>query len=137
MTTFGSRKRRSQRYLDFVFKVALKRALQGLMNDGFLNASEVDGMYVFVDEHTTATDGRYELQESLETEFKYGTTNFDFMTHFPPLFPGMRSVSVQMKDSRSSTLIRAADIVANRIYHCACVGDYSGIDGKVRYIIQP
>ena len=130
-------KKTKQRYLDYVFKIALKRALQGLMKDGVFNASDVDNIYVRMDEHSTATDGRYELQEGLEEEFKHGTVNFDWNMYFPPIFPDMQAVVFEMRDSAQDPLIRAADIVANRIYYCARINDYSLIRGKVRFITQP
>lgn len=59
------------------------------------------------------------MQESLEQEFKYGTYNWDYSKAFPPLFPNLRSVTVEFCNSEKRTLIRAADIVANNIYYHA------------------
>lgn len=132
-----SQKKTKQRYLDFVFKLGLKRALLGMIGDGVFEKNDVGNIRIFMDEHTTATDGRYELQESLEMEFKHGMHNFETMTHFLPVFPDMDSVQVEMRDSASTPLIRAADMVANRIFYCANSGKYGLIDGKVRYIKQP
>lgn len=130
-------KKTRQRFLDFAFKIGLKRALQDMMNNGVINASEIEYLHVIMDEHTTATDGRYELRESLEIEFRFGMTNFEHMTHFPPIFPNMKSVEVDMRDSSTTPLVRSADIVANRMLGCAYSGGYDRINGKVYYSILP
>lgn len=59
-------KKSKQRYLDYVYKIGLKKALKTLIDKNAIDASAVDNIYVYADEHTTATNGRYELKESLE-----------------------------------------------------------------------
>ena len=76
-------------------------------------------MYFFVDEHTTATNGRYELHQALEKEYKYGTYNNNYTKYFPPLFPNLKSLNVEFCDSSSKILVRSADIIANHIYYLA------------------
>ena len=132
-----SHKKTKQRYLDYVFKIALKRAFQSMMRDGIFKAEDVENIYVRMDEHSTATDGRYELQEGLEEEFKHGTANFDYDVFYPPIFPAMGIVKFEMRDSAQDPLIRAADMVANRLFYCARQQDYDLIRSKMRYIIQP
>lgn len=111
-----SDKKSKQRYLDYAYKIALKKCLENLIANQTILPGEVDNLYVFVDEHTTATNGKYELQEALEQEFKRGTFNYTYLKFFPPIFPMMNSVDVKFCDSSKNPLIRAADIVANRIY---------------------
>lgn len=130
-------KKGKQRYLDFVFKIGLKRALQGMMRDEVFFANEVENIFVRMDEHNTATNGRYELQEGLEEEFKYGTVNFDYDSFYPPIFPTMGEVKFEMRDSAQDPLIRAADMIANRLYYCARIQNYDLVRNKMRYIIQP
>lgn len=112
-------KKSKQRYLDYAFKIGVKRLFQQLISDGFIDPDNVENMYFYVDEHTTATNGIYELRETLEEEFKYGIHNYNFSTFHPPLFPKMQSVQLKYCNSETVTLIRAADIVANRLYHDA------------------
>ncbi len=47
------------------FKISLKAALITLSQENRLNLSDMVYMNVFVDEHTTATDGLYKLKEGL------------------------------------------------------------------------
>ncbi len=112
-------KKDKQRFLDYVYKIAVKRCLEHLIETEDIDPDEVENMYFFVDEHTTATNGRYELRESLEQEFKNGTYNYNWSHFYAPIFPKMISVSLDYCNSNATTLVRAADIVANHIYFLA------------------
>lgn len=79
----------------------------------------LDYVYVFTDEHTTATNGRYELREGLEQELKNGTYKLQYDKFFPPVFETLGGIHLANCDSSKGSLIRAADIVANRIYYMA------------------
>ena len=95
-------KKSKQRYLDYAYKI--------------VQIDNVKNIHIFCDEHTTATNGRYELREALEQEFKSGTYNYNYAQFFPPIFPEMGKLSLHFCNSSIVPLIRAADIVANRIY---------------------
>lgn len=112
-------KKDKQRYLDYAYKIAVKRAFENLMHNRVINSDEVKRIYFFVDEHTTATNGRYELHEALEQEFKLGTYNYKYDTYYPPIFKCMKDVQLEYCNSKSKLLVRAADIVANKIYYLA------------------
>ena len=106
-----------------VFKIGVKRLLQELICRGIVIPDQVENMYFFVDEHSTSTNGLYELSESLEEEFKRGMYSRDFTTFFPPLFPKVQSVNLKFCNSSAVRLVRAADIIANRVYHDALSGN--------------
>ena len=112
-------KKDKQRYLDYAYKIAVKRALEMLIQDEVINPDEVERLYFYVDEHTTATNGRYELKEALEQEFKLGTYNYKYDTYYPPIFKKMQDVQLEYCNSKSKLLVRAADIVANKIFFLA------------------
>lgn len=115
-------KKDKQRYLDYAYKVGLKRFFEFLIAQKIIDPHEVRGLYVFADEHTTATSGLYELQEGLEQEYKLGTFNLTYSRFFPPVFPDIDEVKVDFCNSEVKTLVRAADIVANKAYHSALGG---------------
>lgn len=115
-------KKSKQRYLDFAFKIAVKRLLEELIKRKVIDPNEVQHLYFFADEHSTSTNGLYELRESLEEEFKRGMYSRNFTRFFPPIFPNIKSVELRFCNSSSTRLIRAADIVANRIFHEAIGG---------------
>ena len=115
-------KKSKQRFLDYAYKRGLKNLFISLINKNIIDQTKVNNIFVFADEHTTATNGRYELRETLESEFKTGTYNYDYSKFFPPIFSGLNSVLVSYCNSNSTVLVRAADIVANNIYHKAVSG---------------
>ena len=112
-------KKHKQRYLDYAYKMVLKKCFQTLISEGFLYSNDVENIFVYVDEHTTATDGKYELRENLLTEFKYGTFNPGYNHYFDPIFPKLKGLDVSFCDSKKVYLIRAADIIANHYFHIA------------------
>ena len=118
-------KKSKQRYLDFVFKIGVKRLLEELIRSGIIVPDQVENIYFFVDEHSTSTNGLYELSESLEEEFKRGMYSRDYTKFFPPLFPNVQTVQLQFCNSATVRLVRAADIIANRIFHDALQGSTS------------
>lgn len=130
-------KKTKQRFLDYAFKRGVKSALKRLMRAGALPADYSDHLCVVMDEHSTATNGRYELREGIESEIKIGTWNESWNKFFPPLLPNIQSVSVDFRDSRAHPLIRAADIVANRVYYHARTKKLPEISSKVTVLILP
>lgn len=134
---FNSKKDK-QRYLDYAYKIGIKRAFKQMIEQKLINADDVDNIYFFVDEHTTATNGRYELREALEQELKSGTYNLEYNIFYPPIFPKSKSVSLQFCNSATVTLVRAADIIANKVYYISLNGnDFSyEISNRHMYITK-
>lgn len=110
-------KKDKQRYLDYVYKIAVKRAFEKLLEDEIIKCIDVERLYFYIDEHTTATNGRYELKEALEQEFKWGTYNLEYSCFFPPIFKNLKEVQLEYCNSQSTLLVRASDIVANRVFY--------------------
>lgn len=131
-------KKTKQRYLDWAYKMAVKSKFQELIKNGDINPSEVDELVFLVDERSTATNGRYELRESLEKEFKTGTFNGDWMIFHPPIFPNLKAVNLQYCNSAKKTLVRSADIVANRIFYLARTNNgLIPVENKLHIITHP
>ncbi len=123
-------KKSKQRYLDFAFKMAIKNCFVDLIENDIINPNENINLCFYMDEHTTATNRKYELRELLEEEFKHGTHNFECNKFFPPIFKNLGSVELNFCDSKNKTLIRAADIIANKIYHKCCANKIEDIENK-------
>ncbi|MCL2020080.1 MAG: DUF3800 domain-containing protein [Oscillospiraceae bacterium] len=119
-----SHKKDKQRYLDYIFKISLKRSFEELMRRGIIINKEVENIYAYVDEHTTATNGLYELREALEQEYKRGTYNLNYNAFYPPIFTGLKSVNLKYCNSKAVHLVRAADIIANRIFYYAKINSF-------------
>lgn len=118
-----SDKKTKQRYLDYAYKIAIKRFFTSTISASIINPNDVENIYFFVDAHSTATNGLYELRESLEKEFKVGTFNYKYDKFFEPIFPTLNTLNVDFCDSKQKLLVRAADIVANRIFYLAKSGN--------------
>ena len=88
-----------------------------MIRQGKINSSEIENIYFFIDEHTTATNGKYELNELLEMEFKHGMFNYTSMIYYPSIFKNLKQLKVNFCNSEQKTLVRAVDIVANHIYY--------------------
>lgn len=112
-------KKAKQRYLDYAYKIAIKRKFQHLINTKKIDPHSVENIYFFIDEHTTATNGRYELRESMLQEFKEGMFTTNYQKFKPPIFPQLKNLTLCFRNSAQTALIRAADIIANRLYFCA------------------
>jgi len=109
-------KKDKQRYLDYSYKIGVKKALKRLISSKVILPENVERIHFFIDEHTTSTNGRYELREGLEQEFKNGTFNYKYSCFYKPIFEQLKEVRVEFCNSKSKYLVRAADIIANRVY---------------------
>ena len=112
-------KKHKQRYLDYAYKMVLKKCFEQLIEDKYIRKGKIKNVFIYADEHTTATDGKYELRENLLNEFKNGTFNVEWNKFFDPIFPCLQNVEVNFCDSNSTRLVRAADIIANHCYYLA------------------
>lgn len=68
-----------------MYQIKIKKLFRSLNNCykfGVIVLEEIERIYFYIDEHTTATNGKYELKEGLEQEFKYGTYNLNFSVYF-------------------------------------------------------
>lgn len=113
---FNSKKDK-QRYLDYAYKIGVKRTFEQMITEGMIDPDNVENIYFYADEHTTATNGKYELREALEQELKNGTYNWNYNIFYKPLFPKIKTVDLQFCNSAAVTLVRAADIIANKVYY--------------------
>ena len=88
-------------------------------------------MYIFNDEHTTATNGHYELKEALEAEFKTGTYNHNWNKFYPPIFENLQGIKLEYCNSAKKVHIRMADIIANQAYYLSKSGKINELKQKM------
>lgn len=112
-------KKHKQRYQDYAYKLVLKKCFEHLIERGYIRSRKVTNIYVYCDEHHTATDGVYELRENLLSEFQQGTFSSAWCVFHAPVFEHLLDVEVHFCDSKKVYLVRAADIIANHFYHQA------------------
>ena len=139
-TNIFDEKKSKQRFLDYAYKIMIKRYLEFAMENDYFKKDELLAIHFFVDQHTTATDGVYELREGIEEELRFGTFNYNYNYFFPPLFNKniLKTIDLKFCDSKKTPLVRAADIVANRVYYNAKHSINAAIsDRNLHGIIQP
>lgn len=130
MDRIFANKKDKQRYLDYAYKIAVKRALERLIELSILDSDDITAIHFFTDEHSTATNGRYELREALYAELIKGTFNYNYNCYYPPILKSSTNLDLHYCDSRMLPLVRAADIVANRLLYLSSKDDW----GKMRSI---
>lgn len=109
-------KRTKQRYLDFAYKLGIKNVLKHLIEKNLINPNEIESIYIYQDQHTTTSDGFYELKSSLLQEFKEGIIDVKG-NYKKPIFHNLKRVEVKLCDSKKNVLIRASDVLCNLIWN--------------------
>ena len=118
-----------QRYLDWAFKVGLKKLFTHLIARGSIIPGNDIKINCIIDEHSTATNGLYGLEQAIFREFHEGTLNYEYgMYHKPILKESNLSVRVKYVNSEAYEMVRAADIIANRILFEISAGDISSVN---------
>lgn len=102
-----------QRYLDYALKRGIKKLLLRLDEDNIIDLKEEIEIKCYVDEHARATNGKYSLRDSIYQEFKMGVhiNGYDIK----PIAPKLSGVYVSYCNSETTALVRAADILSNRL----------------------
>lgn len=103
------------RYKDYVLKRCVKEKLKQMIHQGRLSASDDVTIHISIDEQLTATNGYYDLRDSIQEELQYGVCNFDYGITHPNVFTGNVRVEIQYCKSEHNYMIQASDIIANRI----------------------
>lgn len=111
------------RYKDYVLKRCVKNKLKRLIADGSISKDEDIAISIFIDEQLTATNGYYDLRDSVREELKHGVVNFDYGTQHTNVFNADVFVEIKYCDSKYNYLIQASDILANRIWTSYRVGN--------------
>lgn len=104
------------RYKDYVLKRCVKNKLKHLIVDGIISKDEETVISIYIDEQLTATNGYYDLRDSIREELQYGIANFDYGIRHPHLFDAKVIVNIKYCDSSLNYMIQASDILANRIW---------------------
>lgn len=95
---------------------AYKRKLQDLIHLGMLNTDDDIHLFINIDEQPTATNGYYDLRDSIVEELQHGIISFNYGITHEKVFNGQVKVDIQYCESKHNFLIQASDILANRIW---------------------
>ena len=124
-----SDKKSKQRYLDYAFKRGLKEAMKCMVARGSIFFDAPAEFDIILDERTTATNGKYNLADSILYEMR-GEIHCMQLRTFGPALPATRKVTVRYGNSEKEPLLRAADVLANRILHECRHGDVLSLMDK-------
>lgn len=107
-------KKRKQRYLDYALKRGVKAGIVDALRLQNIATRDADAVSVVVDEHSTSTDGKYNLAESIDEELRCGMFNPTWQKFYPPVFgTWLPRIPVSYVDSSKVAMVRAADVTAN------------------------
>ena len=109
-------KRSICRYKDYVLKRVVKQQLISYIEKGIISRDQDIDIYISIDEQLTATNGYYNLSDSISEELQHGIRNWDYGVVHSRVFSGEVNVYIEYCDSSKNYLIQASDIIANRIW---------------------
>lgn len=109
-------KKSRQRFKDYALKRVVKNLFKKLIEQGVISKNDDIELFVNIDQQGFATNGLYGLGDGILEELKYGITNFNYGTFYPPILDGKFIVHTKSCVSENDYLIQAADILANRIW---------------------
>lgn len=104
------------RYKDYVLKRCVKNQLKRFIADGNIVKDKDVVINIYIDEQLTATNGYYDLRDSIMEELQHGIVNFDYGITHQHLFDANVKVNIEYCDSSHNYMIQASDILANRIW---------------------
>lgn len=104
------------RYKDYILKRCVKSKIKTLISNGDISKNDDIKISIYIDEQLTATNGYYDLRDSIEEELMYGIVNFDYGIKHPHLFDSRVTVEIHYCDSSTNYMVQASDILANRIW---------------------
>lgn len=110
-------KKSRQRFKDYALKRVVKNLFKKLIEQEIISKNDDIELFVNIDQQGFATNGLYGLGDGILEELKYGITNFNYGTYYPPILEGKFMVHTKSCVSENDYLIQAADILANRIWN--------------------
>lgn len=108
-------KKSIQRFKDYMIVRIIKKSLIELIESSKITKNDKINLSIFVDEQNTATNGIYNLNESIKEELFIGKhkTGGGFRK---PCFKTIGNVNLKYANSKYNILIRASDLLANKKY---------------------
>ena len=99
-----------------MLKRCVKNKLEDFIRRGVLSRTDDVDIAIYLDEQLTATNGYYDLRDSIVEELRHGIINFNYGVVHNNVFAGNVKVSIEYCESKNNYLIQASDIIANRIW---------------------
>ena len=97
------------RRTDYYQKRIIKEIVKKIIEDKKIDPYKPVTLIIRIDESPQATNGKYNLEESIIEELLYGITNFDYGCTFPPVLFGGLKVDLKYVNSKETELVQASD----------------------------
>jgi len=97
------------RRTDYYQKRIIKEIVNTLIKSGEIDPHRHLELIIEIDESPQATNGLYNLKESIIEELLYGITNFNYSCTFKPILFGGLKVNLKYVDSKETPLVQASD----------------------------
>lgn len=110
-----SNKKSKGRRIDYYQKIIVKKIIKNLLLSKTINKKDNLTIIINIDESKTATNGIYNLRDSIFEELKNGIVNFNYGTSFPPIIEGNLEVEVNYVDSSKNFLVQASDFLVGYV----------------------
>lgn len=101
--------------MDYAFKRGIKTSMLSLIKRGSIFKEDDFSIDIVMDQRTVATNGKFNLAESILHELRGEIMSRISFNCFPTVLPSLHEVNVRYANSDREPLIRAADIIANRV----------------------
>ena len=128
-------KKSKQRYLDYAFKRGLKHAITCMAERGSIFYEDPAQFSILLDERTNASNGLYDLEESIYREMRGEIRNIHSKA-FPAALPNTQKVTIKYGNSEHEPLLRCADVLANRILHECRHGSMENIRNQNLFVLR-
>ena len=125
-----------QDYLDFSYRIVLRRAFEDMIARGSLFPEDEFNLLINEDNRLVTADSLHHKEEMILKEFREGAYKSRFGMCCPPLFPNIQKVKIALRNSEGSTLIRGADIIANTVYTSAFNGSLATLQEDSLFRIE-
>ena len=103
------------RRTDYYQKRVIKEIVKDLIDKKEIDPNKHLTLIIRIDESPRATNGKYNLEDSILEEFLYGITNFDYGCIFPPILYGGLKVDLQYVNSKKTSLVQASDFLVGYV----------------------
>ena len=103
------------RYRDYLIKRIVKRVCEHELRQDTIKANKHTHLVIQLDQHTTISNGYYNLNDSIHEELKIGVINYSYGTKFTPIFSADLTLDITHQDSKNNTCIQAADILVGTL----------------------
>lgn len=108
-------KKSKGRRIDYYQKILIKEIVKKLLKNKNIDKNDDLKIIINIDEAKTATNGIYNLKESIIEELRYGIINFNYGYNFPPILKGNLKVEVNYVDSSKNFLVQASDFLVGYV----------------------